>query len=228
MVQNLCPCCAMIPLTVSPISALLLVTAAGLALWQVLRYAAAPPSWMKTWVKTGSVAALALAAPGLSAPWAITLGLALGAVGDFCLSRPGERAFLAGMGAFAAGHLAYLAAFVGFGATLPGAGAILGLLVLGASTELWLAPRTGALRWPVRGYVLIILAMALAALGLPPEGFAGQGLVLLGALSFVASDLILAVEMFVLPEGRLRQIARRVLWVLYWGGQALILWGARG
>lgn len=214
-------------LSAPPLPALVLIAAAVLAVWQLLRYADAPPGWVKSWVKTGSVAALALAGPGLGVPWAITLGLALGAVGDFCLSRPGDRAFLAGMAAFAAGHLAYLAALIGFGAGWPGGWTILGLLALGASTELWLAPRTGALRWPVRAYVLVILAMALAALGLPP-GFAGRGGVLAGALAFVASDLILALEIFVLPDGRLRQIAKRALWVLYWGGQALILWGARG
>ena len=33
------------------------------------------------------------------------------AAGDFLLSRPGQKMFLAGMVAFAAGHLAYIAGF---------------------------------------------------------------------------------------------------------------------
>ena len=40
--------------------------------------------------------------------WTLVVpGLALGALGDFFLTRRAEAAFLAGMGAFAAGHLAY-------------------------------------------------------------------------------------------------------------------------
>src|SRR5690606_29686032 len=147
------------------------MTALGGALAVVYgaRFAGAPPSAAKSAVKTGAVAARA---PGL-----VAVGLALGALGDLFLSRPGTRAFLAGMAAFAAGHLAYAAEFL-----VPGAGPPLlpaaALLVLALSTEAWLAPRTGALRWPVRGYVAVITLMALAALTLP----AGRGLALAGAL----------------------------------------------
>src|SRR5688500_2280631 len=38
------------------------------------------------------------------------LGLVCAAVGDVLLALPGERSFLAGVGAFALGHLAYAAA----------------------------------------------------------------------------------------------------------------------
>ncbi|MBW0158820.1 lysoplasmalogenase [Sedimentimonas flavescens] len=200
---------------------LLVSFAALLAVWQFLAFATAPSSLRKSVVKTGSVAALALAAPMLGAPWTVALGLALGAVGDWFLSRDGERAFLLGMAAFAAGHASYVAAFIAMGAGVPGWPVIVALVLLGASTEFWLAPRTGALRWPVRGYVLVILAMSLAALGME-----GRAMLRAGAVLFVASDLVLAVQIFVLADGPLRRACQRLLWVLYWCGQVLILWGA--
>src|SRR5690606_6497430 len=198
------------------------MTALGGALAVVYgaRFAGAPPSAAKSTVKTGAVAVLALAALAAGAPGPVALGLALGALGDLFLSRPGTRAFLAGMAAFAAGHLAYAAEFLapgGWPPLLPAAG----LLVLALSTEAWLAPRTGALRWPVRGYVAVITLMAFAALTLPE----GRGLALAGALLFLLSDLLLALDLFVLAEGPLKQVTARALWAAYWTGQALILWG---
>jgi uncharacterized membrane protein YhhN len=109
----------------------------------------------------------------------------------------------------------------GASAALPGL-AILGLL--GASTEVWLAPRTGGLRWPVRGYVLVILMMMAAALTMP----AGRWPVLAGAGLFLVSDLILALELFVLRHAAWKAAAGRILWPVYWAGQALILAGSLG
>ena len=44
--------------------------------------------------------------------------------------------------------------------------------------------------------------------------------VLPAALAFVASDVVLAFETFVLPEGhRFRRIAPYAVWPLYWGAQ---------
>ncbi|WP_413870121.1 lysoplasmalogenase family protein, partial [Albidovulum sp.] len=124
------------------------------------------------------------------------------------------------MAAFAAGHLAYGAEFLAPGVRPPAIPA-LALIALALSTEAWLAPRTGALRWPVRGYVAVITLMALAALTLPSSRWPA----LLGALLFLASDLLLALELFVLPGGGLKRAAGRALWAAYWSGQALILWG---
>ncbi|RID93596.1 lysoplasmalogenase [Gemmobacter lutimaris] len=194
---------------------LFLIPAAACALLYGLRWSAAPASSLsRSLVKTASVALLALAALAGGAPWAIVAGLALGAAGDFLLSRPGEHAFLGGMAAFAAGHLAYALAF---GAGMPGWPVLMGLGLLAVSTEAWLAPRTGALRWPVRGYVLVICAMAALAAA------RSEPLLRLGAALFVASDLMLALEMFVIRDPARRRILARALWPAYWGGQALIL-----
>lgn len=204
-------------MSAAPIS---LVIAAVFAAIYLVRHAGAGESSAKTLVKTASVVALIPMAAALGAPLAILAGLALGAAGDFALSRSGQRAFLIGMAAFAAGHLAYLIGFLEIGAR-PSAWTI-PLIALGLSAEFWLLPRTGGLCWPVRAYIWIIVAMAAVAMGLP----AGYLLVILGSLAFVLSDLILALEMFVLHDAGRKRIAARALWVLYWGGQALIGWGA--
>lgn len=151
---------------------------------------------------------MALGAPVLA------LGLALSALGDFALSRDTERAFLSGLISFAAAHIAYIALFWSGG--VPG-GAVV-LVALALSTELWLTPHTGALRWPVRAYVAIICTMGAVALGQPAAWP--------GAVLFIASDLVLAVQLFRMRPGTARhRLAGRVLWGLYIAAQALIFAG---
>jgi uncharacterized membrane protein YhhN len=173
-------------------------------------------------VKAGAVAVLALGGWAMGAAPAVVIGLALGAAGDFALARPGARWFLAGMAAFAAGHLAYVAGFAAMAAGWPPLWLGAALVLLAASTEVWLAPHTGGLRWPVRGYVAVIVAMAGVAGGLP----AGHGLLQLGVAMFLASDLLLSLDRFVLRDAAARRLCALALWPLYWGGQAMILWGA--
>lgn len=200
-------------------ASIFLAFAAAMALLYGLRFCNAAPSLTKTAVKTVSVALLALAGAAMGAPPLVTLGLALGAAGDCFLSLRGEKAFLAGMAAFAAGHLAYAAAFVAAGGGVPDLVILAPLLILGASTEVWLAPHTGALRWPVRGYVVVILVMAAAAFSLPASA------VTLGAALFVLSDFILALDIFRFGPERPNAWRARALWAAYWSGQALILLG---
>jgi uncharacterized membrane protein YhhN len=194
--------------------------ATALALWQLLAFAAAPPSALKSAVKTAAVAALALGLWGAGAEGTdrlVLAGLLLGAAGDFFLSRPGQAAFLAGMAAFGLGHLAYAAAFVPLGAGWPDPWAAAAVALVGLCAWVFLAPRAGALAAPVRGYIVVILLMALAALRLH-----GMPLTLAGALLFVASDLLLALQLFVLPAGRVQAWAAHGVWALYWPAQALI------
>lgn len=197
---------------------LVLAVALALALAYGAIWADAPPSWPKSLCKTLSVALLALAAAMMGAPGLVVAGLALGAFGDLCLSRPGQGMFLVGMGAFGVGHLAYALQFWGMGGPLSPLW-LAGLGALALSTELWLAPRTGALRWPVRAYVGVIALMALAASTL------GLTLTAAGAFLFLLSDLLLSLDLFVLPSNASRPALRRTLWAAYWGGQALILLG---
>lgn len=187
-------------------------------------------------VKTASTGLLGLAL-GLAGQggggwfWLVPLGLALGALGDLCLALKGERMFLAGVAAFGLGHLAYAGGFLlrsgelGFDGLSAGEGLTLaGLVALLISTEVWLAPRTGNLRGPVRGYVALIGMMGLAAVLLPAAP--GQGVLRAGAALFILSDLMLAVQLFVVRDPGLRRWLSRALWPAYWAGQALIGWGA--
>lgn len=164
-------------------------------------------------IKMLPVALLALAGARAGAALPIWLGLALGAAGDLLLSRPGEASFLAGMGAFAAGHLAYAA---GFGLRRPPLWVLAGLVALAASTEVWLAPHTGALLWPVRAYVLVICLMAALAAARP------EPLLRAGAALFVLSDLMLALAMF-RASGAAVTALSHALWPCYWLAQCLIL-----
>ncbi|MGD9862185.1 MAG: lysoplasmalogenase family protein [Pseudodonghicola sp.] len=181
-----------------------------------------PASALRSAVKTAAVALLALAAAAGGAPMLLVLALALCALGDFCLSRPGALAFMAGVGAFAAGHLAYIALFLSREAAdparlagLPQLAALTLLIALGAVMARLLAPRAGGLRGAVLAYIPVILGMAAAALTLPPA------LAVAAAAAFLLSDIILAFETFVLAPGHpLRRTAPYAIWPLYWGAQA--------
>ena len=185
-------------------------------------------------VKTAStalVALLALAMPYGGWFWLIPLGLALGALGDLFLALGGVQRFLAGLAAFGLGHLAYAGGFlwrsgeIGFdGLSVAELAALSLLLVLLLSTEGWLAPRTGELRQPVRGYVGLIGLMGVAAVVLPAHP--GQGVLRLGAALFILSDLMLALQLFVVKDQGARRGLALALWPAYWAGQALIAWGA--
>lgn len=187
---------------------------------------------------TGLLAVIAFTHPSSAFPL-IALGLASGALGDFALARRGQTAFLLGMAAFAAGHLAYVAAFCLraqiIADALPSAtllsgltiAALIALALLLLSTEVWLAPRTGPLRWPVRGYVVVIGLMGLTALLLPPHPEnAGAGVLQIGAALFLLSDLLLALRLFVFPTDKAATTLSLALWPAYWLGQFLIMTGA--
>jgi uncharacterized membrane protein YhhN len=129
----------------------------------------------------------------------VLFGLLCAAAGDVLLALPGERTFLAGVGAFAVGHLAYAAAaalFFGLDDVPSYAWAV---LVPSLLAYLWLFPHLGQMRLPVAAYVLIISAMVIAALTLYALRFGSARLFLVGALLFYASDLSVARDRFVRP-----------------------------
>lgn len=182
-----------------------------------------PPSLWKTLVKALPMPAFAAAVAVSFGYGAVVIALVLSAIGDIALSRDGERAFLAGLVAFAAGHVAYVVHFWIIGTGPMAIPMLLVALVLFAlSTEIWLRPHTGALKWPVRVYVVIICAMGATALGLGDRPAA-----LAGALAFMASDTLLAIQLFRMRSDAASQRMVSVsLWGLYAGGQFLIVVGA--
>lgn len=186
-------------------------------------------SLLRSVVKTGAVVLLALAAVVADAPGLLVLALCFCALGDWCLSRPGQRAFMAGIAAFAVGHLAYIALFLSHSAAdfgrlvqFPNILIILGFILLGAVMVRLLAPRAADLRGPVLGYIPIILGMGVAVLVVDPVGV--LALALPAALLFIFSDLVLAFETFLLAQDHTaRRVTPWVIWVTYWGAQMLFL-----
>lgn len=209
--------------------------ALGAALLYGLRFAAAEEkgavgAGMKT-ASTGLLAVALAVLPGGDGFWLVPLGLGFGAAGDLCLARRGERFFLAGVGAFGLGHLAYSfgllqrSQVIGFDGMSSGEWVALAvLLALLASTEVWLSRRTGSLRWPVRIYVGLIGLMGAAAIMVPTVP--GQAALRAGAALFIVSDLLLAIQLFVVRDAGWRRGYSLILWPVYWAGQALIAWGA--
>ncbi len=159
----------------------------------------------------------------------LLLALLLCLAGDFFLSLEGDTPFLAGVGAFALGHVAYIALFLTHPFADP---ALIGqmpfvlvaVVLLGAAALV--APilfrGAGPLRFAVLGYVPMIVGMGIAGLGFALQ----MPLVTLGALLFVASDLVLGLEMFVLREGTTaKRLAPFWVWATYWCAQVLIVFG---
>ncbi len=196
-----------------------------------LPLAGAHPSARRSLFKVLPLLSFAAVSYLVGAPLILTGGLLLSALGDYFLSRPAERAFLAGLSAFALAHVAYMVVFVRLSGQIPWAAfapspvpAVL-VAALALSVELWLVPHTGALRWPVRVYVLLICGMMLAALVLP----SAHRFATIGAGAFVASDMILALDRFRMArENPWKGPAGWAIWGLYVAGQALIVLGAAG
>lgn len=190
-----------------------------------------PSSILRSVWKTAPVAALALSAWISGGPAMLVAALFLSALGDLALSRDGEAAFLYGLSSFALSHLVYILHMLALSGLMPWEGfaqiplAAIVLVAITVSTELWLIPHTGAMKWPVRAYVLIILTMGLSALTLPWAAWPA----IIGAGLFTLSDLILSVELFRLgPDHRLTPVASKLVWITYIGAQAGLFWGLGG
>lgn len=203
-----------------------LVLAAFFCALAYLGLTARPAGELRSTIKTAAVTLLALAALQAGAPMLLVLALALCAAGDYALSRPGERAFLAGAAAFGAGHLAYVALFLSSPAADPARLgeplrliALIALLGIGALMLRLVMPRAGRLKGAALAYTPVILTMTATALTLP-------GVVPLAALAFLLSDFILAADIFLMRPGHAgRRWAPYAIWPLYWGAQAGFLTG---
>lgn len=148
----------------------------------------------------------------------VVAGLVFSLVGDVLLMAS-PRLFVGGLLAFLAAHLCYLRAFTGDTRLFAQPAALAGLLAVGAGilAVLWdgLEP---ALKLPVVVYMLVLVAMAAQAIARAqrhPELATWSAA--LGAMLFVASDTLLAIDRFRSP------VLLAPLWVLgtYWAAQ----WG---
>lgn len=155
----------------------------------------------------------------------LTAALGCSAVGDFFLgvrrlgSLGPEKLFLLGLVSFLIAHLFYVALFVKARASAIGLGRKLACMLVAAVaitslTMLW--PGLGPMRVPLLAYSLVLMAMAVSA-----QWSRFPAVVALGALSFVASDTMLAMSIFGHPFVG----AQVLVWVTYYAAQAMIAVG---
>ncbi len=169
------------------------------------------------------VAMLSFLAPGVRPmfTWGIGLGLLLSLGGDIALMFKSERAFLTGLVLFLSAHVAYavvLTVYNGFYLQDLIVGAV--LFSIGAALFFYLRPGLGSMQGPVILYIVIILLMVNRAFStLFGNTFTPTQARLLsvGAVLFMLSDVMLAVDRFRLPF----RWSRLSLY-LYYGGQLLI------
>jgi hypothetical protein len=197
---------------------------------------------MPTWTRMASSLALALAAwsavlimrvsPAAVIVLLVALGMTLGLLGDLSLARvlPLGDPTLGGIAAFGLGHICYITALVLVGATyrldasLPRYGALAVWLLagfVGWYVIVARGQRLSALRVVAMPYALLLAGTAGVATGLALQSPAFIP-VALGAALFLASDLILASELF---NNRSFPLIGDVVWLTYGPAQALIVYG---
>jgi len=128
----------------------------------------------------------------------VLAALAFSWLGDLLLIPDDDRVFRAGVGAFGLAHVAYLAAFAlrGFDPLRAGLAALAAAFALAIAAR-WLRPHVPPdMTLSVNAYMGIISAMVVAAFG----ASAADPWILVGALLFYASDLMVARERFVSPS----------------------------
>ena len=134
--------------------------------------------------------------------FAVLIALILSLIGDVCLIfMDSRKMFMAGLLSFLLGHVAYVAAFFPF--VRIGAVTWTALCIFSAVGTIvfrWLRPNLGTMKIPVAAYILIITTMVVCAVSLMGNtglSTIGRYLVLVGALSFYASDIFVARNQFV-------------------------------
>ncbi|HEX8844339.1 MAG TPA: lysoplasmalogenase [Pyrinomonadaceae bacterium] len=149
---------------------------------------------------------------------AIVAGLIFSLAGDIFLMLPQDR-FLQGLISFLIAHLFYIAAFLSESGRALFVWSLIPLLIYGVFMLSVLWPRLGKLKWAVIVYVLAILTMGWAAVSrwiLTRQE--GSALAMTGALLFIASDSVLALDRF---KGRFRG-AQFLILTTYFAAQLLI------
>ncbi len=182
------------------------------------------PNPVRTVVKTLPLLFFAYAAWASGREAFLIAGLVLSAFGDFALSRVGQKSFLFGLASFALAHVLYTLHFIQISGAMPWESFVINppmaifLVAFGILAEVWLVPYAGPLRLAVRIYLVLITLMGLAALSMP------IGLAFVGAAFFIASDTLLALQMFRMSdENPLMGRIGWSIWISYIAGQAMIM-----
>jgi uncharacterized membrane protein YhhN len=152
----------------------------------------------------------------------VTIGLVLSLGGDIALMFEDNRnAFALGLGFFLLAHVAYTVVFTLLGRVSVWDGfSIAALLTAGVGFYTLIRSNLGKMRVPVIAYMLVISIMvsrAVATLASPDFGNEQASMIVVGALLFYLSDVILAANRFWKPWRY-----RRVSLAPYYIGQFLI------
>lgn len=188
-----------------------------------------PRSFLRAGVKTLFMCALTAAFATTSVHPILLIALGAAAVGDFFLAFDKKWTLPLGILSFLITQLAYfliffaLWIFSGDNAPLWPRYAAMALIVgMAIGFLLWMAPKLGWMALGVVPYAIAITAMACMAMWLPWAGWPAM----LGAISFLVSDFVLAAELFRLaPDSPARRITAPVVWWTYAAAQALIVTG---
>lgn len=169
------------------------------------------------------ILALALLLPDEVSPLYRTLiavGILFSLGGDIFLMLP-RNAFVWGLASFLVAHLFYIAAYISRAGLQMNWLLLAPFVLYGAVLLYLLLPHTGAVRVPVILYAVVLMAMGwqAAALWWAVRDTAAL-LAMAGALLFIASDSILALDKFRAP------IPQRDLLIMstYYGALLLIAW----
>jgi len=149
----------------------------------------------------------------------ITIGLLFSLAGDVLLLRP-DHFFLLGLLAFLLTHIAYLVAFTRDTHLPARPGVWTPYLLFAAFCNFLLFSRIPvALRFPVAAYSILLLSMAAQSMGRSfVQHTAAARLAAIGALFFVFSDSLLALDRFYKPL----PLAPLLILVPYYAAQWLI------
>ncbi|MFQ3590104.1 MAG: lysoplasmalogenase [Chloracidobacterium sp.] len=144
--------------------------------------------------------------------WQVSCGLAWSAVGDVFLALD-DRFFFFGLGAFFLAHLCYIAGFAPL-ARIHQRAALRAGSVLGYGLGLgWVLGQATGWQLPILAYALVLTGMGVAA-----ALRQGSHLVFLGAVAFIISDSLLAINRFLLPL----PLEHMLVMVTYYLAQGLI------
>lgn len=128
--------------------------------------------------------------------WLLLAGILSSAGGDMLLALPIQNSFILGLAAFALAHILY-ALFLLQWLNLKRITALFTCLfvVYLIGMMFLLIPAVGNLQVPVIGYFVVISAMVITAMGAQTQSIS----IRFGALLFVASDSLLAINAFITP-----------------------------
>lgn len=191
----------------------------GLAYFAILPR---PESHFRTLAKTLPIILLCVFAALSGAWWPVIVALGLSAIGDALISRSGELAFKLGLQVFLTVLLIYAAIFYLAGdldilmaASWRWLAAVI-LVVFGAFLLRILWKPTGPLAPAIASYIAAMLVMGLMSLTMPSP------LVFVGAVAFLTSDALIALESFLLKDEGQKKIASYAVWAFYFFAQCIL------